>query len=310
MILACGEALVDLIPASFGVEPGYLLRGGGSSYNVAIALGRLGVPVGFVGRVSLDPFGRMLRDRLAANGVDLTHLRTGDEPTALGVVQLAAGGEPQFAFYAEGTADRLMRVEDLPEIIPGAVTALHFGSISMVREPGASAFEQFMRRAHDRGRVVSLDPNVRPSVIGERSAYLQRLGGWLSAADVVKLSRDDLDWLYPGEPPKAIARRWLALGPALVVVTRGDAGATAFSGEMVVTAPAVRGMVADTVGAGDAFTAGLLAQLHELGLLYRKELTGLTRDAILECLGQANRVAGLACRRPGSEPPTRVELDA
>ena len=310
MILACGEALVDLVPASLGGEWGYLARGGGSPYNVAIGLGRLGIPVGFVGRVSYDHFGRMLRDRLAANNVDLSYLRDGAEPTTLAVVHLEPGNEPQYAFYGQGAADCGLLPDDLPTAFPDPVVALHFGSISLVREPGASTFEACMSREHGLGRVVSLDPNVRPSLIGDRGTYLRRLTGWLSVSDIVKVSRADLAWLCPEESPEDVARRWLTLGPALVVISRGHEGATSYSTRSIVTVPSVATEVVDTIGVGDAFTAGLLARLYEMRLLDRRALEDLSIFAMRDCLEQANRVAALTCRRPGAEPPHRDELGA
>jgi fructokinase len=310
MILVCGEALVDLVPASCGGESGYLARAGGSPYNVAVGLGRLGVPVGFFGRVSDDPFGQMLRDRLVASNVATTFLRTGPEPTTLAVVHLEPGEEPQFAFYGEGTADRTLLPADLPPTFPDSVAALHFGSISLVREPAASTFEMCMRREHDLGRVISLDPNVRPSLVGDGDAYRRRLSVWLSTADIVKVSRADLAWLYPGQAPEDVARLWLGLGPALVVVSKGRDGAAAYGASSTASAAAIPVEVADTVGGGDAFTSGLLARLSELNLLDRRTLANLTGPILADCLEQANRVAALTCRRTGAEPPTRSELES
>jgi fructokinase len=307
MILVCGEVLVDLVPAPCDGETGYLPRGGGSPYNVGIGLARLEVPVGFMGRVSRDHLGRMLRLRLTSNGVDVRYLLEGDESTTLAMVHLEPDSEPEFVFYGEGTADRLIEVGDLPVAFPDEVGALHFGSISLVREPGASAFEACMGREHGR-RVLSLDPNVRPSLIADRDAYLERLVGWVKLADLVKISRADLRWLYPREDPEDIAHGWLGLGPALVVVTRGSEGATAVG---VRGAAEVRGVprtVVDTVGAGDAFTSGLLAWLHESGRLERSSLRELGADEIREGLAFADAVAALTCTRAGAEPPTRAEL--
>jgi fructokinase len=202
----------------------------------------------------------------------------------------------------------MFRVEDLPADFPDEVTALHLGSISLAREPGASAFEAVMRREHGR-RVLSLDPNVRPSLVGERSAYLARLEGWVSVADVVKVSRADLAWLYPGTAPEAAAESWLARGPGLVVVTKGHDGSIGLTaGDRV----EVRGMsvdVSDTVGAGDAFTSALLASLHASGRLDRAGLRAIPPDALRECLAFANRVAAITCTRAGAQPPTRTEMD-
>ena len=309
MILVCGEALIDFVPLAQGDEPAYVARAGGSSFNVAMGLGRLGIPVGFLGRLSRDPFGQLLRRRLLADRVDCRLVLDGDEPSTLAIVHLEAGAEPVYVFHGEGTADRLLGIGDLPADFPGEVAALHLGSISMVREPGASAFEALMRREHGR-RVLSLDPNVRPSLVGERSAYVARLEGWVSLADVVKVSRADLEWLYPQADPDAAAASWLAWGPGLVVVTKGHDGAIGMTARDRVEIAGTPVAVSDTVGAGDSFTSGLLAWLHEAGRLERTRIREIPADALRTCLAFANRAAAITCTRAGSQPPTRAEMDA
>jgi fructokinase len=309
MILVCGEALVDLVPLPGGDELTYVARAGGSSFNVAMGLGRLGVPVGFVGRVSTDPFGQMLRRRLLADGVDCRYVLEGDEPSTLAIVHLDAGAEPVYAFHGEGTADRMLRAEDLPAAFPDEVAALHFGSISMVREPGASALEALLRREHGR-RVISLDPNVRPSLVGEHSAYVSRLEGWVSLADVVKVSRADLAWLYPDASADAVAAAWLARGPHLIVVTRGHDGSFGLTARDRVEIAGTPVAVSDTVGAGDAFTSGLHAWLYAAGLLDRTKIGEIPPNALRECLAFADRAAAITCTRAGAQPPTRREMDA
>jgi fructokinase len=306
MIVVCGEALIDLVPIPAGDEQAYLPRAGGSSYNVAIGLARLGTPTGYLGRLSTDHFGRLLRERVVANGVDGRYLMQGDEASTLAVVHLEPGHEPQFAFYGEGTADRLISEADLPAL-GDDVTALHFGSISLIREPGASAYEALMGRETGR-RILSLDPNVRPSLIPDRPSYVRRLEGWIRLVDVVKVSRADLEWLYPTLEPGEAARRWRALGPALVVVTRGEDGATGITAAGSVDVGGTRVEVADTVGAGDAFTAGLLAGLDERGRLERAALGRLDPAELAACLAFANAVAARTCMRAGAEPPRREEL--
>jgi len=309
MILVCGEALIDLVPVPAGDELAYVARAGGSSFNVAMGLGRLGAPVGFLGRISTDRFGRMLRGRLEADGVDCGLVEDGDEPTTLAVVQIEAGSEPAYAFYGEGTADRMFGAGHAPAELPGEVTALHLGSISMVREPGASAFEAVMRREHGR-RVLTLDPNIRPSMVGERTAYLERLEGWVSLADVVKVSRADLDWLYPGIEPDAAAAAWLARGPGLVVVTKGHEGVLGMTARDRVEVAGTPVVVSDTVGAGDSFTSGLLARLHATGRLERSSVREIPADALRDCLAFANKAAAITCMRAGAQPPTLAEMDA
>jgi fructokinase len=308
MIVVCGEALIDLVPVARGEEPTYVARAGGSSFNVAMGLGRLGAPVGFLGRLSTDPFGQMLRRRLLADGVDCRFVGEGDEPSTLAIVHLEAGAEPVYAFHGEGTADRLVRVEDLPAELPPQVTALHFGSISMVREPGASAFEALMRRERGR-RVLTLDPNVRPSLVGERSAYVARLESWVALADLVKVSQADLAWLYPAAAPDAVAADWLSRGPGLVVVTRGHGGAFALTAGGRVDVKGTPVPVSDTIGAGDAFTSGLLAWLDETGWLERTQLREIPADVLRRGLAFANRAAAITCTRAGAQPPTRAEMD-
>jgi fructokinase len=307
MIVVCGEALIDLVPRRCGDEMGYVARRGGSPYNVAIGLARLGIPTGYLGRLSRDWFGRMLRDGLEADGVDLRFAREGDELSTLAVVNAPPGQEPEFAFHGHGAADALISPDELPDAFPEDVRALHFGSISLVREPGASTFEALMRREQGR-RLLSLDPNVRASLIPDRAAYTARLEGWIALMDLVKVSRADLEWLYPGTPVADAAGRWLASGPALVAVTMGTDGARAFTASGSGAAPGVSVTVADTVGAGDAFTSGLLAWLSDHSLLERDALGELPPDQLGEALAFANRVAALACTRSGAEPPRRSEL--
>lgn len=309
MILVCGEALIDFVPRVFDGQTAFVPVPGGSPYNVAIGLGRLEVPVGFLGRCSTDAFGRRLRAHLAESGVDLTFCGQGPELSTLAVVHLEAGREPEFAFYGEGAADVMLAVDDLPADLPDAVTAIHFGSISLVREPGATTFETLMTREHGR-RVLCLDPNVRPGLIPDREAYVRRLERWVGLVDLVKVSRADLTWLYPGIDPETATRRWLAMGPSLVVVTLGADGAFGESGSLRREVAGRVVSVADTVGAGDAFTSGLLGWLETNGRLTHEGLRGLTAAELDAALGQGILTAAMTCARTGAEPPTRKELQA
>lgn len=307
MILVCGEALIDFVPRAFGEQTAYVPVPGGSPYNVAIGLGRQEVPVGFLGRCSTDAFGRRLRAHLAASGVDLAFCAGGPEASTLAVVMLEPGREPEFAFYGDGAADVMLAIDDLPAELPPTATALHFGSISLVREPGATTFEALMAREHGR-RVLSLDPNVRPGLIPDREAYVRRLERWVALVDLVKVSRADLAWLYPGIDPEAAARRWLAMGPSLVVVTLGADGAFGISGSLRREVGGRVVTVADTVGAGDAFTSGLLAWLETNGCLTHEGLRALTATDLDAALAHGVLTAAMTCTRTGAEPPTRSEL--
>jgi fructokinase len=308
MIVICGEALVDLTGSRFDGVEAYVPTPGGGPYNIAIGLGRLGAPVAYLGRISRDFFGDQLRARLLASGVNRRYLRDGPEPTTLAFVHHEPGREPEYAFYAEGTADRKLLPTDLPDGFPAEVAVIHFGSLSLVLEPAASTLEALMAREYGR-HLISLDPNVRPNVIGDRLAYRKRLEGWLPSVDLVKVSRADLAWLYPGEPLEPVARRWLSHGPALVVVTLGPDGSTAFTSAGVRQVDGVKVDVVDTVGAGDAFMSGLLARLYELGLLHRSRLEAPPAE-LGEVLQYAILVSALTCTRAGAEPPARSEVAA
>ncbi len=301
-VVVAGDAFVDLTTAvSRDGEPAYVPHPGGSCLNVAVGLARLDVPTSLLARISDDSFGALLRRHLTGSGVRGEHLIPTGDLTGLAVADLD-GGQAGYSFHTADTADRGLRPDDLPELPSGA--ALHTGSVALVQQPQADTLTGLLRREAGR-RLISLDPNVRPSLIADRSGYLTQLAEWVALSDLVKVSDEDLAWLHPGEPYAAVARRWLESGPALVVVTRGSEGAWAItpSGEAEVATPKVD--VVDTVGAGDAFTAGTLAWLHHRGRLHRVDLTGLGSGELRELLGSAAAIAADTCTRAGAEPPVR-----
>lgn len=304
VVISAGEALIDFSPVQLGGETLYLPRAGGSPYNVAIGLGRLGVPAGFCGRISSDAFGRLLRRGLEKSRVSPAYLSVGSEPSSLAFVHLE-GGEAEYAFYSQGTASRMQLAEHLPELPDQAV--LHFGSISLVLEPVASTLEGLMQKEAGR-RFISLDPNIRPALIPDRQQYLGRLERWLGLVNLVKASEADIKWLYPGESVERVAERWLEHGPACVLVTLGSAGAfgLAKEGRVYVEAPQVN--VVDTVGAGDAFMSGTLAWLQRAGALAADGIKRIGLDEIKQLLRYASRLAALTCERAGADPPWDYQL--
>jgi fructokinase len=224
---------------------------------------------------------------------------------------MEAQHEPQFLIYATDAVDRSLTVQELPARLPVWVRAVHFGSISLAMEPGATSLETLMRRESGR-RILSVDPNVRPSVIGDRETYRRRFEEWVRLVDIVRLSVVDLEWLYPGAEPAAVARAWLSWGGAgLVVITRGAEGAVAYAagGATAQTAaPVVQ--VADTVGAGDSFFAALLAYLYTRDALYNHaQIQNISPDTLSACIAFACAAAAINCSRPGANPPYRKELD-
>ena len=311
MIVACGEALVDFTVERSERGPLYRPHVGGASLNVAVALARLEVAAAFLGGLSRDAFGRFLRAQLLASGVDPRYVCERAEPTALAFVQQEDGREPAFSFYGHGTAERVLRPDDLPPAFPPDVEALHFAGYSLHVEPVGTTLETLGRREQAR-RVIFLDPNVRPALTPDLDAGRARLEAWVRHADVVKASRADLDVLYPGSPADTVARSWLARpegpGPVLVVVTLGADGASAFHTAGEVRVPSVPVTVVDTVGAGDAFSAGLLAWLHGARRLTRDGVARLGVSEITAALARAALVAALTCTRAGADPPRLADL--
>jgi fructokinase len=309
MILCCGEALIDFVPLpglrAYGPYPG------GSVFNIAVGLGRLQAPVGFFCRLSTDYFGDLLLDALLENGVDTALCPRSSDPTTLAFVSLPGDEEqePRYMFYANDAADRLLTAGMLPDLA-SQIQALHFGSISLVMEPGATALETLMQRESGR-RVISLDPNVRPGMIDDREAYRHRFERWVGWVDILRLSTVDFDFLYPGQTLGPIIARWFALGLSLCIVTKGADGAEGITANGVTAdSAAPKVTVADTVGAGDTFLAAALAYLQQEGLLYQREkLRELTAEQLGACLAYAGRAAAINCSRQGANPPYKYEME-
>ncbi|UVS78949.1 carbohydrate kinase [Actinokineospora sp. UTMC 2448] len=293
MITVVGEALADLIAGPDGRT--FVAHPGGSPANVALGLARLGAPARLGTRVGDDLFGRMVRDHLAADGVEVVALPALTGQTSVAFAATDAEGVAAYDFRLDWD------VTDLTALPVG--THLHTGSLATLLEPGAAVVEDAMRRARAAGATVSLDPNMRPSLAGEHDAAVSRVERQVAMADIVKVSEEDLEWLYPGADPIEVARRW-ADGPALVVVTLGAKGAHAVSGGAETARPGPEVTVVDTVGAGDAFMAGLLRWLSgRLGAM-----SALDEAALAAALDFANTVAARTCARPGADPPRPADL--
>jgi fructokinase len=300
VIVVCGEALVDLVPDGTGR---YAAHPGGSPANVAVGLGRLGVDVALLARLASDRFGARLRTHLSASNVRLDVAVHSAQPTTLAVVHLDPGGTAAYDFYVDGCADGGWDLREVPDPLPGT-GALHVSGALALPVPGFGAVvEALLVRERER-RVVTFDPNVRPVIVRDETLVRERLRRWLGLADVVKASAEDVAWIAPGRPVEDVAEQWYALGPSLVVVTRGADGAYARGPAGPVDLPGVPVDVVDTVGAGDAFMSGLLAALD----LTRPALRGLGSPELTAALAYAQRVAALTCGRAGADPPWRHEL--
>lgn len=308
MILVCGEALIDMFigaPSPNGLSAEGVA--GGSPFNVAIGIGRLGRPTAFLSTLSEDTFGAFLADRLADAGVSASYLQRCPNPTTLSVIATTASGEPHYSFYAPDSADRALKPEALPSQLPSDINAIAAGSYALGVEPIASAIETLLRREAG-GRVVSLDPNVRPRVVGDLVTYRERFERLLAYADIVKASDEDLHLLYANQDLVASAQAWLKRGPKLVIATRGADGPLAFLNSLVIERPAPRVNVVDTVGAGDTFHAGLLSWLDANGLLTPSGVEGLSEAQVAEALDFAAAAAAIVCTRRGANPPTWSEV--
>jgi fructokinase len=304
VIVVAGEALIDLIEEDGVLRP----HMGGGPFNTTVALGRLGVPVSFLGRLSTDRFGRMLDSCFADSGVDRRYTLESDDPTPLAMVHGTGDGGHTFSFYLASTAYADLAADDLPELGPDVV-AVCAGTLGLATDPPRSAIEALLERESKR-RTIVVDPNVRPAVVGDHDAYLARFEHWAGIAHVVKLSDADADWLYPGETAESVAAALLGRGVRLVAVTLGAEGALAATaaGTARVAAPQVD--VVDTVGAGDAFGAALLRWLWAHARLDARAIGGLDDEALGAALRFAAAVGALQCARAGAMPPSLAEVEA
>ncbi|MCU0830507.1 MAG: carbohydrate kinase [Rhizobiaceae bacterium] len=306
MILCCGEALIDMIPrqTTDGLT-GYVPFAGGAVFNTAIALGRLGAPTGFLTGLSSDLFGDVLRETLAASGVDAKFCATSRRPTTMAFVKLV-DGNAHYTFYDEGTAGRMLSDADLPVLHP-SVAALHFGAISLIFEPCGSAYEALLLREAD-SRLISLDPNIRAGFIADAEAHRARMARLIAKADIVKVSDEDLAWLADGGNGEALIASWLSGATRVVTVTKGGDGVTAHTARGTVSVPARRVTVADTIGAGDTFNAGFLDALRLQGNLSKVAVAALSDADLSSALERGAAAAAVTVSRAGANPPWAHEM--
>jgi fructokinase len=306
MIVCCGEALIDFLPRqSADGSAVYQPFNGGSIFNTAIALGRLGVPTGFFSGLSTDFFGDSLREGLRASNVDLRYTKTWDRPSTLAFVKLV-DGQARYSFFDDNSATRMLTRKDLPRLATN-VEALHFGSISLIADPCGAALQSLLIR-ESKKRVISLDPNIRPSLIRDRRRHVGRLNRLVPHADILKISDEDVAWMTGKKEFAASARRWLRAGAAIVAITRGSVGVDVFTSRFAFALPAVKVKVADTVGAGDTFTAGLLAALRRQNLLDKASLAAISEADLRAAVEFAARAAAVTVSRPGADPPWAREV--
>jgi fructokinase len=298
----CGEVLVDLIPdaANPGERIGVI---GGGPENTAIALARLGHQVEFIDGISSDKWGVAAKAELDADGVGTSFCKFSDKPTCQAIVSLDANGSASYEFVIDGTATFDFSADWLPDAYKHKPSLLHIGTLVTAIEPGASVLFDWALQVSELAPII-FDPNIRPAVIPDRENYREQVEKWLSISSVVKVSEDDLAWLYPDENDRDVAKKWIDSGVGVVVITRGANGMTALTCCDFAEVPGVKVEVVDTIGAGDTVGAILAEAVKNVGLEDMKD-----SGQLLTMLEKAARAAAITCSRKGAQPPTLKELN-
>jgi fructokinase len=314
MILCIGEAVIDLFQTPVaGLGDAFLPLPGGCAYNTSIAISRLGVPAAFIGRISNSFFGEIQLKRLRENNVKDDLVIRCNQNTILAFIKVEEGREPQYAFYEEGTADKLLLPEELPQLPPDT-SCIVFGSISMAMEPIASTIENLILK-EARNKVIAFDPNIRPFIIKDRQAYLKRFEKLTAASTIVKISMEDFEFIQPNAQPQKALEKLISAGTRLAIITLGPNGAAAMlrrsNGSVIKTdAPGVYvPNLIDTVGAGDTFLGAFLAFLEKKDKLTHNAIADLSGAELNSALVFANKAASVVCARHGAQPPTQDEME-
>lgn len=299
-IWVCGEVLIDLILVAPGSSDRAPHVGGGPA-NTAKALARLGHDVHFIDGISTDAYGEMSRDELVADEVKLDLAHSSDLPTALAVVSLNENGGASYEFKLDKTATFDFDLQWLPDPSRYKPNVLHIGTLVTVIQPGADVLYDWALQVAEFAPIV-FDPNIRPAVMGNRDLYEAAVEKWAAISSVIKVSDDDVAWLFPDQTLDDVAERWVRDGAALVVITRGSQGLIGFTADGAVEVPGVKVEVADTVGAGDTVGAIIVEAMVEKGIM------ALTGDVLQSVLHRAAKAAAITCSRPGANPPYKHEL--
>jgi fructokinase len=307
MLLSCGDALVDFLPVrSVDGRDAIVPVAGGSCLNIAVGMARLGASAGFVGGISTDLFGRIVADHALTSKVDLRYATRSAHQTTLAFVRYV-GGEPQYAFYDEATASRswTYRTGAIPF---GEIEAIHVGSTTLANEEGATQALAMIDDAAG-ATTIAFDPNCRPNLVSDKPRYVDQMDAFAAAADIVRMSDVDFEFLYGGGAYGEKANSLIAAGTSLVVVTRGIKGAQAWhrtAGPVQIEAPVIK--VVDTVGAGDSFQAALLFALRAIGRIKRSALAQMNPGELDRALSFAAACAAFTCSRAGADPPRHSDV--
>ncbi|MDA8047147.1 MAG: PfkB family carbohydrate kinase [Actinomycetota bacterium] len=307
LVTVIGEALIDLVPA--GSDRTFVAHPGGSPFNVAVGLARLGTRTALMARLGDCAFGAILRRQARDEGIDLSAAPLAREATSLAVVSFDAEARASYDFYFDGTADWNWSAPEVDRV-PAGTTVLHFGSVASWRAPGDVQITRMVEAVRQGGEaLVSYDPNIRPLLLRDPAHGRAMVERSVGLAHVVKASSEDVGWLYPGHTLDTVGRRWLNLGVRLVVFTDGASGAVAVaaSGATAVR-PGLAVDLSDTVGAGDSFTSALIDSLVRLGVASPTSLDTIAESDLAAVVEDAVVASALTCERPGADPPTAVEV--
>jgi fructokinase len=297
-VWVAGEVLIDLLPEGADRKP---VVGGGPA-NTAKALAKLGIDTQFIDGISTDGYGQMAKDELVNAGVKLDYIKYSDKPTCLAIVSISDLGSATYEFVIENTATFDFNLEWLPNPQTDRPSLLHIGTLATVIEPGASVLFEWAQSVAKVAQIV-FDPNIRPAVISDREQYVAQVERWIAISSAVKVSDEDIKWLYPSIGVEQIVNDWLTKGSSLIVVTHGDKGLTGYRKNERVSVEAVKVKVSDTVGAGDTVGAILVEAMEKDGL---ESLTGARLEMMLE---RAAKAAAITVSRVGANPPTSEELE-
>ena len=297
-VWVAGEVLIDLIPDGSERKP---IVGGGPA-NTAKALSRLGIDAQFIDGISTDEYGQMAKYELVSAGVILEYVKYSDKPTCLAIVSLSYSGSASYEFVIENTATFDFNLDWLPNPQNELPAVLHIGTLATAIEPGATELFKWAQSVAEVAPIV-FDPNIRPAVITDRVKYLIQVERWVSISSTVKVSDEDIKWLYPSLEIEQVVNNWLAKGPSLIVVTYGDKGLAGYRIDEKVSVDAVKVVVADTVGAGDTVGAILVEAIVKDGL---DNLSGVRLEMMLK---RAAKAAAITVSRSGANPPTLKEIE-
>ena len=293
-----GEVLIDLIPDGSERKP---IVGGGPA-NTSKSLSRLGIDTQFIDGISTDDYGQMAKGELVSAGVKLDYVKYSDKPTCLAIVSLSDSGSASYEFVIEDTATFDFTPDWLPNPQSERPSLLHIGTLATVIEPGASVLFEWAQSVAKVAPIV-FDPNTRPAVMSYREKYLMQVERWVSISSAVKVSDEDIRWLYPSVKIDQVVNNWLAKGPSLIVVTYGDKGLAGYRVSEKVIVDAVKVAVVDTVGAGDTVGAILVEAIVKDGL---DTLSGVRLEKMLN---RAAKAAAITVSRTGANPPSIEEID-